>query len=571
MSNTDASRSFLDGAPFATFNTPGDTRSGIDQFFGSPAPLQFSCRRPYSLTDADVPERIRRMDPGYLATILDRAVPVFIRLISKPAQTGNPPPRYPLVPHTRTFMTLLAALVHLVLAVRELIPTRARDEWFAFLPEGESAHSAHWDMGRVYDDTDIDRVVQLFDDAIAPENAIFASLLIPAWFSIPRGPHEDSLEEPIPCTGYVRLRLRVALVEKDPGRIYAASSEFSPSASPVLQVRVRKTYSPHYEPSTPPERSLTPILRPATPPAQLGPSAVGSASFDIRQLLGSAKKDPPTPRKASAIAASPPSPSEMQQSRKRWISRPARGPLVLPLEASKLLAGAPSAQPAPASLRDKKGRPMIKIKSSQKSVRRPSESEDEGRGEEEEEEEAPPRPAKRRRTAPALPKSKTPGKSKGKGKAQVETPALPDLSTTFPIPQEGRAASLRPPQPVPSMDTVSLAETLASHVANLWCSTRDVPIASSATANATTVPRALCEHCEKGRLSHCSHNFSVADHARAANHLEPYTRLANELAICLLTTFLRCNELITDLSAARANYGSLESSSSAPARVSPSK
>jgi hypothetical protein len=44
----------------------------------------------------------------------------------------------------------------------------------------------------------------------------------------------------------------------------------------------------------------------------LGPSAVGSASFDIRQLLGSAKKDPPTPRKASAIAVSPPSPSNMQ-------------------------------------------------------------------------------------------------------------------------------------------------------------------------------------------------------------------------------------------------------------------
>jgi hypothetical protein len=42
-------------------------------------------------------------------------------------------------------MTLLAALVHLVLAVRELIPTRARDEWFAFLPEGESGHSVHWD------------------------------------------------------------------------------------------------------------------------------------------------------------------------------------------------------------------------------------------------------------------------------------------------------------------------------------------------------------------------------------------------------------------------------------------
>ncbi|KAJ7318043.1 hypothetical protein DFH08DRAFT_820065 [Mycena albidolilacea] len=162
---------------------------------------------------ARVPEHIRRTDPGYLATILDRAETLYRA--------------YPLVPHTRTFFSLLAALVHLVLTVRELIPTHARDEWFAFLPEGKSAHSAHWDMypplsfgwvfpctqefpddqalrdtfllgdhvtlqriaqptlhtlaaflakGRVYDDTDIDRVVQLFDDAIAPENAVFRTI-----------------------------------------------------------------------------------------------------------------------------------------------------------------------------------------------------------------------------------------------------------------------------------------------------------------------------------------------------------------------------------------------------------
>ncbi|KAJ7778055.1 hypothetical protein B0H14DRAFT_3507938 [Mycena olivaceomarginata] len=233
MSNTDASRSFLDGAPFATFNTPGDTRSGVDQFFGSPDLFNF-LPPPYCLTDADigfstvqvsedswkalyflahpaiyrllpfarVPERIRRTDPGYLATILDRAVPVFETLHRA----------YPLVPHTRTFMTLLAALVHMVLAVRELVPARARDEWFAFLPEGESAHSAHWDMypplsfGWVFpctqefpddqplrdtfllgDHVTLQRIARpalhtlaaflakgrLFDDAIAPENAVF--------------------------------------------------------------------------------------------------------------------------------------------------------------------------------------------------------------------------------------------------------------------------------------------------------------------------------------------------------------------------------------------------------------
>jgi hypothetical protein len=129
-------------------------------------------------------------------------------------------------------------------------------------------------------------------------------------------------------------------------------------------------------------------------------------------------------------------------------------------------------------LRDKKGRPMIRIKPSQKSVTPPTseayneEGEEEKEEEEEEEkDEAPPHPAKRRRTAPALPKSKTPGKSKGKGKAQVETPALPDLSTSFPIPvHKTRGKSKKaelppyvPSQPIPLMDTVSLAaETLAS-------------------------------------------------------------------------------------------------------------
>ncbi|KAJ7729892.1 hypothetical protein B0H14DRAFT_3518199 [Mycena olivaceomarginata] len=100
-----------------------------------------------------------------------------------------------------------------------------------------------------------------------------------------------------------------------------------------------------------------------------------------------------------------------------------------------------------------------------------------------------------------------------------------------------------PPQPVPLMDTVSLAaETLASqHCEPLVfdagcanCILRDRECDHGA-------PRSLCEHCEKGRLSHCTHNFSVVDHARAANHLEPYTRLSNE----------RGNELITDLSAAQ--------------------
>jgi hypothetical protein len=137
MSNTDTPHSFLDGSPFATFNTLGDTRSGIDLFFSSPDLFTF-LPSPYNLTDVDVlptrghpyltvhpeeigfstiqvsedswkalyflahpaiyqllpfarvPERIRRTDPGYLATILDRAVPVFVSSILELAQTGIP-------------------------------------------------------------------------------------------------------------------------------------------------------------------------------------------------------------------------------------------------------------------------------------------------------------------------------------------------------------------------------------------------------------------------------------------------------------------------------------------------
>ncbi|KAJ7691064.1 hypothetical protein B0H14DRAFT_2652183 [Mycena olivaceomarginata] len=136
---------------------------------------------------------------------------------------------------------------------------------------------------------------------------------------------------------------------------------------------------------------------------------------------------------------------------------------------------------------------MIRIKSSQKSVTPPASEayneegeEEKDEEEEEEEEEAPPRPAKRRRTAPALPKSKTPGKSKGKGKAQTRGKS-----------KKAELPPYVPPQPVPLMDTVSLAaETLTSQRReplvsfSPFSSTRDAPIASSATASVITVLRA---------------------------------------------------------------------------------
>jgi hypothetical protein len=70
------------------------------------------------------------------------------------------------------------------------------------------------------------------------------------------------------------------------------------------------TYSPQYCPTMPP--SASPAPDPVTPLVQTGPSAVGSASFDIRSLWSSTKKDPSSPRRVSVIAASPSNSTEMQ-------------------------------------------------------------------------------------------------------------------------------------------------------------------------------------------------------------------------------------------------------------------
>jgi hypothetical protein len=123
---------------------------------------------------------------------------------------------------------------------------------------------------------------------------------------------------------------------------------------------------------------------------------------------------------------------------------------------------------------------MIKTRLSQRSVTPPAseayneEGEEEKEDEEEEEdEEEPPHPAKHQRTGPASPKSRASGKGKGKGKGKVRanTPTLVDTSTRFPIPvckthgksKKGEVPAYVPPQPVPSMDTLTLAaETLAN-------------------------------------------------------------------------------------------------------------
>ncbi|KAJ7696125.1 hypothetical protein B0H14DRAFT_2650305 [Mycena olivaceomarginata] len=165
---------------------------------------------------------------------------------------------------------------------------------------------------------------------------------------------------------------------------------------------------------------------------------------------------------------------------------------------------------------------------------------------EEEEEEEPLHPAKHQRTGPAPSKSKVSGKSKSKGKARANTPALVDTSTRFPIPvrkprrksKKGELPAYVPPQPVSSMDTVSLAaETLANQRVNPYCSTQDAPIASSATMSVTTVP--------------CAPSASTARRDTCPIAATP---LWSPTMLMRPTTLSRGNELITDLSAARADY-----------------
>ncbi|KAJ7901198.1 hypothetical protein B0H14DRAFT_2555973 [Mycena olivaceomarginata] len=175
-------RAIFSDIPFATFNTPEERRVGAEEFFQDPKSFAFVLP-PYRLTDADVaptpggpfltvfprergpstlkhtpetspsiyflmhpaiyrlmpfvrvPARIPHTDPGYLATIIDRAVPVFETVHRA----------HPHVQHTRTLMILLANINRFVLAVKALVPHRARDEWFAFIPAGGSATSPRWD------------------------------------------------------------------------------------------------------------------------------------------------------------------------------------------------------------------------------------------------------------------------------------------------------------------------------------------------------------------------------------------------------------------------------------------
>ncbi|KAJ7694938.1 hypothetical protein B0H14DRAFT_3530447 [Mycena olivaceomarginata] len=647
MSAPRADRAIFSDIPFATFNTPEDRRVGAEEFFQDPKGFTFVLP-PYRLTDADVaptpggpfltvdfpsiyflmhpaiyrlmpfvrvPARIKRTDPGYLATIID---PRGASLRNRPS----------------TLMILLVNLNRFVLAVKALIPHRARDEWFAFVPPGGSATSPRWDtypslysnwlfpgteefpddqplrdpLGKANNSRDTDRAVHLLNEAIdpriaqtvadefragrlspavsqrlfntvralieflpserrndawthdfLPEDPDFANLFLTASIAIPRAPHEDTLEDPYPIKDmssfdpiwYWWRRLQEEYRPQGEGASPRPASDSGSRAG---------SYSPRYVPTTPPSPSPVPTPGPTTPLAQTGPSAVGSASFDIRRLLSSAGRNTPTPRKASAIAASPSDSAEMQVDSPEMSSAdalaiaealddppPRRGPPRTATRGKRASRrGAPPVHPAPASLRDTKGRPMIKTRSSQRSVTPPASEAYNEQGEEEkedkEEEEEPPRPAKRQRTSSTAPKGKRSVKGKGKVKAQANTPVpFPGSSLFPPVERKTRGKSKKNELPPSSSRPNRLLKSKASPpcsmqvVRNCVFHNRDCEHG---------VPGTLCDHCNKGRLSHCSHTFTVSDHTRAANHLEPYTRLSNE----------RGNELITDLSTARADY-----------------
>ncbi|KAJ7821395.1 hypothetical protein B0H14DRAFT_3471586 [Mycena olivaceomarginata] len=134
--------------------------------------------------------------------------------------------------------------------------------------------------------------------------------------------------------------------------------------------------------------------------------------------------------------------------------------------------GAPPVRPTFSGLCDSKGQPMIKLKPSQKSITPPNSEAYNEEGEEEkddDEEEEPVHPTKHQHTCSVASKSRSLGK--GKGKARANTPAPSATSSRFPAPvckthrknKKSELPAYVSPQPVPTMDSVTLAtETLVN-------------------------------------------------------------------------------------------------------------
>ncbi|KAJ7689512.1 hypothetical protein B0H14DRAFT_2652790 [Mycena olivaceomarginata] len=523
------SQSIEDIIPFIFFNAPNDSAVGTDALLDGASTIDYNLP-PYRLTDTDVvptpgrplltvPACVPRTDPTYLATILDHAVPVFETLQRS----------YAFIPHSRAQLIVLAGLLRLVSAVSQIVPARVQSRWTAFLPADEPATSPTWntypplstiwifpgteefpmdqplcDPFSVTDHTTLLRIarpnqrvlvhfmarnricevngprmaVLLLNEALAPAYPIFANSLFAQELLIDEF-RAGRLSPTITHIFFNSVRSLIASLPPE---------DEHPSTVAARGAREEST-SLHYQPTTPP--SVSPAPNPGTPPSQTGPSAVGSASFDIRVLRGSVRKDTASPRRASAIAASPSHSAEMQvdseelafadtRASTEAADTPAccRGPPRSAARGKKApRRGAPPARPVPVAVHfiyllscfpfipvhelDKQGRPMIIARSSQKSITPPAEEtyneEGEEEKEEEEDDEEPVCPTKRRCTSSRAPKDK--------GKVKASTPAPPSGSSRFPLVDRKTRGKRKqnelppyvPPRPVPTIDTVRLA------------------------------------------------------------------------------------------------------------------
>ncbi|KAJ7662519.1 hypothetical protein B0H14DRAFT_2658860 [Mycena olivaceomarginata] len=362
MSST--SQSIEDIIPFTFFNAPNDSAVVTDALLDGAGAIDYNLP-PYRLTDADVlptpgrplltvspsergpsrvrpegnswppfyflshpaiyrlmpfvrvPARVPRTDPTYLATILDprsssiHSFPRFPRSclpvsraggrLSSPLMNPRLSPTWDTYPPLSTIWIFpgteefpmdqplrdpLSVTDHTTLLriarpnLRVLVHFMARNH----IRETNGPRMA----------------VSLLDEALAPAYPFLQPYSHACTCYSTPSPRRSVIGA-IPSYGYVRLRFYVVL--------WRRLQDEHPSAVAVRGAREEST-SPHYRPTTPP--SVSPVPNPATPPSQTGPSAVGSASFDIRALRGSARKGTPSPRRASVIAASPSHSAEMQ-------------------------------------------------------------------------------------------------------------------------------------------------------------------------------------------------------------------------------------------------------------------
>ncbi|KAJ7813502.1 hypothetical protein B0H14DRAFT_3477914 [Mycena olivaceomarginata] len=572
--------SIEDIIPFIFYNTPNDSSVGTDALLDGSGNIDYQLP-PYRLTDADVvptpgrplltvspsergplplmpfvriPARIRRTDPLYLATILDRAVPVFETIQRS----------YAFIPHSRAQMVVLAGLLRLVSAVSQIVPARVQSGWTAFLPANEPA---------------------------TPQPGTPCYSFISSVWLFPgteEFPMDQPLRDPLSLADHTTL-LRIARPNLRVLELLInefRAGHLSPTITHIIFNSVRAliaalpsemrdpVWLDHLLPESPDHanRVLTPrLLIPSPPPRGSIVGTISSHGYSQSEMRArirrphitgrrlplryrvrpqpvsafdtswtSARGSPSKPE-ATADARTTPTLPEMQVDPQDTSPEDARAiaealaadepaPVLRPRPARSTVRGrkttrgkAPSAPSSSAANVDLRGRPLIRVRSSRKSVTPPvdeayNEEGEEEREDDEDEELTPPR--KRKRTDPVRPKAKAKAKS-GHARAFLSFPPPP---CARPGASPRRTSSPRmflSSALVPTMDTVRLAaESLAKE-----------------QSDAHRVRR-------RRDASPIARTFTVPEHVQAANYIEPYARLSNQ----------RGNELLLDLSAARADY-----------------